>query len=179
MVGLLDGDTPSMGVVHAPATGVAWAASPDTGAFRLDPDGSRTPLAVSTTGRLADARVVSTRSHRSPALEQALDALGVSGLTALGSAGLKCVAIADGSADAYVAPARAGSRWDLCAGQAIIEAAGGRLTDAYGDRIDYRAESLVNERGIVASNAALHPRLVERLADIRRAWLEKNQKTSG
>jgi 3'(2'), 5'-bisphosphate nucleotidase len=179
MIGLLEGDTPSTGVVHAPATGVAWAASPETGAFRLDPDGSRHPLSVSATGRLADARVVSTRSHRSPTLEQALEALGVSALTALGSAGLKCVAIADGSADAYVAPARAGSRWDLCAGQAIIEAAGGRMTDAHGDPIDYRSESLVNETGILASNAALHPLLLERLAEIRRAWAEKNQKTSG
>jgi 3'(2'), 5'-bisphosphate nucleotidase len=175
MIGLLEGVTPSTGVIHAPATGATWAASPKTGAFRLDADGSRQPLRVSATQTLGEARVVSTRSHKSSALEQALDALGVSSLTALGSAGLKCVAIADGSADAYVAPARAGSRWDLCAGQAIIEAAGGRMTDAFGHAIDYRSDSLVNESGILASNAALHPLLLDRLAEIRRKYAESKR----
>jgi len=172
MIGLLEGDEPSTGVIHAPATGATWAASAETGAFRLDADGARRPLRVSATAALGDARVVSTRSHKSAALEQALDALGVSTLTALGSAGQKYVAIAEGSADAYVAPARAGSRWDLCAGQAIIEAAGGRMTDAFGVPIDYRSESLVNESGILASNSALHPLLLERLAEIRRRYAE-------
>ena len=85
----------------------------------------------------------------------------------MGSAGLKLAEVAAGLADAYVAPGRAGSRWDVCAGQALLEAAGGRLTDAFGDAIDYRAESLVNDRGIIASNGLIHDAILERLATLR------------
>jgi 3'(2'), 5'-bisphosphate nucleotidase len=167
MIGLLDADRPAACVILAPATGRAWLAAAGAGAERVDPDGTRSPLRVSNTEKLADARVVSTRSHRSPALEQALAALGVRQLDALGSAGLKCAEVASGRAEAYVAPGRAGSRWDICAGQALVETAGGLFTDAYGDAIDYRAESLVNDRGVVASNGKVHAEILERLAEVR------------
>ncbi len=70
------------------------------------------------------------------------------------------------AADAYVAPGRAGSRWDLCAGQAIIEAAGGRVTDARGRPIDYRSESLINTEGFIASNGLLHDEIVACLGNV-------------
>jgi len=167
MIGLLDRGRPTHGVIHAPATGTSWLGELGGDVRRLDADGNEAPLRVSETAALADARVLSTRSHRSPALERALAALGARRLDALGSAGLKCVEVACGAADAYVAPARAGSRWDVCAGEAIVHAAGGRFTDAHGDPIDYRSESLVNERGIVASNGRLHAEILARLAAAR------------
>ncbi|MCC6901865.1 MAG: 3'(2'),5'-bisphosphate nucleotidase CysQ [Polyangiaceae bacterium] len=168
MIGLLEAGRPAAGVIFAPATGVSWVGQVGLGAAVVT-NGARAPLAVSSTPTLAEARVLSTRSHRSPDLERALAALGVRQLDALGSAGLKCAAVAAGTADAYVAPARAGSRWDLCAGEAIVHAAGGRFTDAWGEPIDYRTESLVNERGIVASNGRLHDEILARLAAARSA----------
>lgn len=164
MIGLLDAGRPAFGVIHAPATGQCWRADVTRGAELVEADGSRRRLGVSATASLSEARVLSTRSHRSPALEQALAALGARRLDALGSAGLKCAEVAAGTADAYVAPARAGSRWDVCAGEALIHAAGGRFTDAFGEPIDYLSESLVNERGIVASNGSLHAEILARLA---------------
>lgn len=168
MIGLLEAGRPVAGVILAPATGIRWVGGVGESAAVVTAD-ARTPLSVSATPTLAQARVLSTRSHRSPALERALAALGVRQLDALGSAGLKCAEVAAGTADAYVAPARAGSRWDLCAGEAIIHAAGGKLTDAWGEPIDYRSESLVNERGIVASNGHLHAEILARLAEARSA----------
>ncbi|MBK8996682.1 MAG: 3'(2'),5'-bisphosphate nucleotidase CysQ [Myxococcales bacterium] len=167
MIGLLEAGRPVCGLVHAPATGTTWQGRVGEGAEVVQIDGTRRPLGVSATATLSEARVLSTRSHRSPALEAALAALGVRRLDALGSAGLKCAEVAAGTADAYVAPARAGSRWDVCAGEAIIHAAGGRFTDAFGEPIDYLSESLVNERGIVASNGHLHAEILARLADAR------------
>lgn len=167
MIGLLEAGRPSTGLIHAPATGTSWLGRVSEGAEVVATDGARAPLRVSGTAALAEARVLSTRSHRSPALEAALAALGVRQLDALGSAGLKCAEVAAGTADAYVAPARAGSLWDVCAGEAIIRAAGGELTDAFGELIDYRSANLVNERGIVASNGRIHAEILARLAEAR------------
>lgn len=60
----------------------------------------------------------------------------------LGSA-LKFGRIAEGSADYYL---RRGStmEWDTCAGQAIIEAAGGRVTTLQGDRLAYGKPDFLN-----------------------------------
>ena len=55
----------------------------------------------------------------------------------------------------------------MCAGQAIIEAAGGRVTDAWGDVVDFRDVDLGNKRGIVASNGHVHEQILERLAGAR------------
>ena len=119
---------------------------------------------MSETTSLTDARVVGSRSHRSPAVEQALAALGAREIVALGSAGLKAAAVARGAADAYVAPHYVGKRWDACAADALITAAGGRLTDADGELFDYRAANLGNDRGIVGSNARLHDAILAKLA---------------
>lgn len=167
MIGLWDSGRPRAGLIHAPATGTTWLGSVGEGAWVIAASGARDALDVSRTPALGEARVLSTRSHRSPALEQALGALGAKRLDALGSAGLKCAEVAAGSADAYVAPGRAGSRWDVCAGDAIVHAAGGRLTDAFGEPIDYQGASLVNDRGIVASNGRLHDEILARLAEVR------------
>jgi 3'(2'), 5'-bisphosphate nucleotidase len=167
MIGLAEGGRPTAGLLHAPVGGKTWMGGVGAGATVVEADGTRRALRVSATDDVGRARVVATRSHRSPALEAALRALGAERVDALGSAGLKCAEVAQGAADAYVAPARAGSLWDVCAGEAVVRAAGGRFTDAHGSDIDYRSESLVNERGIVASNGLLHELLLARLAGAR------------
>lgn len=167
MIGLLDGDRPRAGVLFAPARGEAWAGGDGVAAFYAAPSGERTSLGVSPVAELGQARVVSTRSHRSEALVRALAALGAMQVDALGSAGLKCAEVAAGRAEAYVAPGWAGSRWDLCAGEAIIVAAGGRVTDAFGVPIDYRAPDLGNSTGVVASNGRVHDQILAQLAQAR------------
>jgi 3'(2'), 5'-bisphosphate nucleotidase len=112
---------------------------------------------------LSQARLVSSRSHRSERLERALAALGVKELVPMGSAGLKGAEVARGGVDGYVAPYYGGKRWDACAADALVVAAGGRVTDAWGEPLDYRAPSLSNDRGIVASNGRLHEALIDRI----------------
>lgn len=168
MIGLLDGDRATHGVVHAPVPRLAWAGSPTDGAFEIDANGRRSPLQVSNTGELAQASVVSSRTHRSALLERALDELGAAEVLTLGSAGLKGVAVARGKADVYMAPEKAGSLWDACAPDAIVRAAGGIYTDSFGLPIDYRAPRVENERGIVAANPTLHDHVVRRLANLER-----------
>lgn len=164
MIGYVEGDRAAAAVIHAPESGISWLGAVGSGAAQIDAQGVETPISVSTVGALGDARIVGSRSHRNPALEQALGALGARELVALGSAGLKASVVAHGAADAYVAPHYAGKRWDACAADALINAAGGKLTDSRGKLIDYRSERLDNDRGVVASNGLLHDAIIEKLA---------------
>jgi 3'(2'), 5'-bisphosphate nucleotidase len=167
MIGLLQGHTPTLGVMHAPALGVAWSGAVGKGAERVDATGARTAIRVSDTTELGAARLVSSRSHRSARLDRALASLGSREVYTKGSAGLKGTEVAQGSADAHVAPFYAGKRWDACAAEALIVAAGGRVTDAYGDPLDYRAPGLANERGLVATNGRIHDAILKKLEALR------------
>jgi 3'(2'), 5'-bisphosphate nucleotidase len=169
MIGLVQGNRATHGVMHAPALDLAWAGEVGAGATLIEASGAHTPIHVSDRSEIGKARLVGSRSHRGPRLERMLGALGVAELIPMGSAGLKGAYVARGAAEAYVAPFYAGKRWDVCAAEALVVAAGGRVTDAYGDAIDYRAESLSNDRGVVATNGVLHDALLERIAQIRKA----------
>ena len=163
MIGYVDGQRATASVIHAPESGVSWLGEVGKGAYQVGADGSRQPIAVSQTPELSAARIVGSRSHRNPELERALAGLHARELVALGSAGLKAAAVARGAADAYVAPHYAGKRWDACAADALITAAGGKLTNSDGEFFDYRAADLGNDRGIIASNGRLHDAILQKL----------------
>jgi 3'(2'), 5'-bisphosphate nucleotidase len=166
MIGLLEGDEPTHGVLYAPVTGVAWIGARGQGAFEVAPSGERRQLSLTEAASLGAARVVSSRSHRTSLLERALSALDAAEVIPIGSAGLKGAAVARGAADVYLAPESAGCRWDACAPEAIVRAAGGVYTDSRGRRLDYRASSLENDRGIVAAAPRTHAAVLERLAPL-------------
>lgn len=167
MIGLVEGARATTSVLHAPAQQVAWAATLGRGAFRIDSNGSRSPIHVSEVNDVADVRLISSRSHRSERLERLLSALGARAILSMGSAGLKGVEVARGAADAQIAPYYAGKLWDACAVEALVTAAGGRVTNTHGEEIDYRAETLALDRGFLASNARVHDGLLKRIADYR------------
>ncbi len=163
MIGLCDGDRATVGVIHCPTENRSYGGIVGQGAWRFTTDGARTPIAVSGQRVLGKARAVASRSHRTEDMERALQILGAGEIITLGSAGLKGVAVARGDAEAYVAPGYAGKRWDACAADALVSAAGGRFTDSYGQPIDYRGEKLANDRGVLATNGQLHDALLARL----------------
>jgi 3'(2'), 5'-bisphosphate nucleotidase len=137
----------------------------------VEPPGSWAPIHVSATEEVAQVRVVASRSHRGPRLERTLAALGAREVRPLGSAGLKGAQVAEGVAEAYVHTGRGLKRWDVCAVDALVTAAGGRVSDVTGAPIDYRARSLACERGLLASNGLTHDAILARMAqgDRRRA----------
>lgn len=168
MIGLLEGDRPTHGVLHAPATNTVWAGAVGKGAFRQAPDGERTRLAPLEDRPLWRARVLASKSHKSRLNAAILEALQPQEVLSLGSAGLKGAAVADGRADIYLAPEFAGSRWDTCAPEAIISALGGRFTDAWGEPLDYRATGVENDRGAVAAPPDLHAQVIDRISHLLR-----------
>lgn len=166
MIGLVEGARAIASVIDAPARGEIFAGWVGDGAFVIR-DGKQTPISVSDVPDMRQGRLVGSRSHRGPQLERAIATLNPREVLVMGSAGLKGTLVASGVVEAYVAPGYAGKRWDACAADALVTAAGGILTDTHGDAIDYRAPSLSNDRGLLCSNRHVHQALVDGLAELR------------
>ncbi len=159
MIGVLEGARAVASVIDAPARGQVFAGWVGEGAFSIE-NGRRQAIQVSDVTDIRDGRIVGSRSHRSPELERALTRLGPKEVVVMGSAGLKSTLVASGQVEAYLAPGYAGKRWDACASDALVTAAGGRFSDASGQPIDYRAASLGNTMGVLASNGRVHDAMV-------------------
>jgi 3'(2'), 5'-bisphosphate nucleotidase len=166
MIGVIEGARAIGSVIDAPARGDVFAGWVGEGAVRYR-NGGEEPLAVSQITDISRGRLVGSRSHRSPQLERTLARLNPLEVRVMGSAGLKGTLVAAAEVEAYVAPGYAGQRWDACAADALVTAAGGKLTDTYGDAIDYRSASLSNDRGLLASNGFVHEALVKGFAELR------------
>lgn len=158
MVGLAVDGVAKVGAVYRPVGDVCWSATPE-GALR---DGAA--LRVSTRDRTQDVRLVSSRSHREPVIDALRHALGIGEERPSGSVGLKVGLIVDDLADLYVHPSSYARLWDTCAPEAILVAAGGRMTDCLGRPIRYDDADVRCQDGIVASNGLVHDRVVEALA---------------
>ena len=97
---------------------------------------------------------VISRSRGGGPVAQALERLGplVTGTVALGGAGHKVARVVDGVADLWLFPRSGTSRWDTCAAEAMLEAAGGSLRDRHGQRICYDPDGeMVNTEGVLAA----------------------------
>lgn len=163
MIGVVEGARAVGAVIDAPARGDVFAGWVGQGAFRRR-GGREEPLHVSRIADITRGRLVGSRSHRTRKLERALSRLNPLEVRVMGSAGLKGTLVAAAEVEAYVAPGYAGQRWDACAADALVTAAGGKLTDTFGEPIDYRAASLSNDRGLIASNGYVHEALVKSFA---------------
>jgi len=92
--------------------------------------------------------------------------LGVAGELSRGSVGLKIGLIAEKACDLYIHLSPRTKLWDTCAPQIILEEAGGRLTDLFGEEFRYDIEDLQNHGGICATNGAAHDETIRRLRPI-------------
>lgn len=163
MVGLAIAGRPSLGMIFQPTTGTLYRAWRGGGAWQVGPDGTTTRLQVSTVSELAGIRLVASASHRTEAIDRVRTALGVADEMNIGSVGLKLGLIARGERDLYINPVSHSSLWDTCGPEALLDEAGGRMTDLHGGPLDYTGRSLKNERGLVASNGLVHELVVEKL----------------
>jgi len=123
-IALIRGNEPVLGVVHVPVTQRDYLGYEDGGAFIIDDGGKPEPIFVSRTAE-SPIRVVGSRSHLGNSLEAYLDQVGPHVMVPMGSS-LKLCLVAEGTAGVYsrLAPTM---EWDIDAGQAIVEAVGGRV----------------------------------------------------
>ncbi len=128
-IALVRRQQPVIGVVYAPALSKLYAGRTGAGAFsmRIDKAGrpdDRQPIAARRAGS-AGLTAIASRSHLTPETEAFLAKLSIASYAAAGSS-LKFCLIAEGLADVYPRMGRT-MEWDTAAGQAVLEAAGGRV----------------------------------------------------
>ena len=140
-IALVEDGYPVLGVVHAPALGITYLGGVGLGAFRIE-KGVKAPM--KTRKVPATPSLVVSRSHKDAALEAFLSKAPPHEAVSKGSS-LKFCQVAEGSADLYP---RTGptSEWDTAAGQAVAEAAGGKVVCLPGQaRLRYNEkESVLN-----------------------------------
>lgn len=168
MIGLAIAGQPVLGVVYQPTQhGTFWAA-PGLGAWFARGDGPPRRLVVRPVADVGAIRLVASASHRSATIDQVKTALGIANEHNIGSVGIKLALIALGERDLYVNPTPLCKAWDTCAPQAIIEAAGGLITDGHGAPLPYDRVDLGLPRGLVACGRDIHPAVLARLAHLFR-----------
>jgi 3'(2'), 5'-bisphosphate nucleotidase len=168
MVGLAIDGIPVLGVVYQPVQDLLLRAVPGMLAQLVQRDSMR-PLAVTNTADPAAMRLVASRSHRNPLVDGVRRRLGLTQERPSGSVGLKVALLATGQCDLYIHPAPGLKEWDTCAPDAILRAAGGIMTDAWGRPLAYNQRDHRQRQGLVASNGQIHDQIVNAVATLAEA----------
>lgn len=108
-------------------------------------------------------------SHPSKRLRNVRERLGVREVIRSGSVGLKAAMVAEGLADLYVHASSRSYRWDACAPEALVRAAGGVFVDMAGQPYRYGEGELQNARGLVVCGASLLPRVLPVIREVAQA----------
>ena len=149
-IALIQNEIPLLGVVHIPMTGTTYSGNPE-GARKTQGNKSW-PIAVSAEQR--NPRVVASRSHLDAETERFIKGLTDAETIRAGSS-LKFCLIAEGEAEIYPRFART-MEWDTAAGQAVLEAAGGRVLDkTFGRDLTYGKPGFENPSFVAISNNSI------------------------
>ena len=168
MLGLAIDGVATAGVVYEPENDKLYSGVVGFGAF-LEERGERTELKVSDVADPSQLKLMVSRSHRNRAVAEVIARLGITREMTSGSVGLKAGLIAEQKADFYVHISDRSSRWDACAPEAILKAAGGRFTDLAGDPYRYGGTDMRNRTGILACNAAAYEAVLPAVREAARS----------
>jgi len=106
-------------------------------------------LKIEQPNHITSSIVTISRSHTGNAVDIISHTLNKESLLA-GGAGYKSLLVLTGKADAYI-HVTAIKTWDLCAGHALIKAAGGDITDKDGNQLIYSKGKPKFTNGLIAS----------------------------
>ena len=144
-VALVQQGEPIVGVLFNPVTKETFTAAKGEGAFLNDE-----PIRCATKEHVGDMVILNSRSETRRGLWSPYD--GTFGeLKAIGSVAYKLGLTAAGEADIF-ASLRPKNEWDICAGNCIINEAGGKLIDLYGNPRKYNLEKTLLEPGLIAGD---------------------------
>lgn len=160
MIGLaIDGEA-VLGAVMQPDPGLLYAGARGVGAYLFEED-EQISLQVSSKAEPRDMILACSRSHRPSIVDELVRVMHITQERISGSVGLKSGLISRQLADIYPHPSPGCMEWDSCAPHALLEAAGGIMTDCWGNPIRYNKEDIRAHNGILASNGGNHDALVE------------------
>jgi 3'(2'), 5'-bisphosphate nucleotidase len=160
MIGLAERGRATVSAIVAPVWGRAFVGIVGEGAWEVAADGTRTAIHVSRQGSLRGASFVVSRSRDPERVKAFAASIGAREAVPRGSSGWKGALVATGAHDVYLQPGNAGMRWDACATDALVRAAGGECTEVAGESFDYADGEMLNARGLVATNGLLHAELL-------------------
>jgi 3'(2'), 5'-bisphosphate nucleotidase len=141
-VALMTQRMPQLGVICAPAAGTVWRGIAGKGADKIERTATIKPVPIHVRPQPRDEVVVmASRSHLDAQTQALVKALPRVTLMQIGSS-VKFCWIADGRADLYprMAPTH---DWDIAAGHAILQAAGGSVTAPDGSPVIYGTKELL------------------------------------
>ena len=142
-IAIVENGEPVVGVLYNPVTKDTFAAAKGEGAFLNDK-----PIHCVTKDSVGDMVILNSRSETRRGLwEPFANTFGE--LRAIGSVAYKLGLTAAGRADIF-ASLRPKNEWDICAGNCIINEAGGKLIDLNGDIRRYNQEYTIIEPGLIA-----------------------------
>jgi histidinol-phosphatase len=165
LIALMDGDTPVVGLVSAPALGRRWWGAVGHGAYAGRHAAAATPLRVSGVSRLADASFCYSDLHswdfagRQAAM---LEIIAGSWRNRAYGDFYGYMLVAEGAVDVMVEPEL--SLWDLAALVPIVTEAGGTFTDLEGRQAPGGGSA-------VATNGKLHDEILNRLGTPSPGWV--------
>lgn len=166
-IGLTIEGVPHLGVVYQPAQDITYYATKGGGCrTQRGDDGQASRLRVSDIKDLREIRLAASRSHRSPRMTRIVEEMGFKSEINRGSVGVKVGLIVTAECDLYVHLSPRTKQWDTCAPEIILTEAGGKVTDIFGDELNYNTPDVWNHNGIVASNGACQAEVVARLAPL-------------
>jgi myo-inositol-1(or 4)-monophosphatase len=156
-IGIVENGRPFAGVVYNPLTDDLFLGAPGHGARR-----NGAPMRVSGRASLEGARMIGMKSRFTdkkwpqpwPKLE----------IIQKQSIAYRLALVACGDADATILFGFK-HEWDIAAGAALIEAAGGRVSDPWGGALSFN-QPIPRAPGVAAAGVRLHALLVERLVSL-------------
>ena len=159
MIGMVEEGEAVLGAVYLPDGDVLFSAARGEGAW-VTRAGERRRLECGPVDAAA-IRLVGSRSHGEPLLDEIQADLGITDVQPCGSVGVKCSRIAEGRRDLYVHPVPYLKEWDTCAPEVVLREAGGWVSDCLGEPLRYNKPDPRQPHGILAAGAGLGPRAVE------------------
>jgi len=165
-IGLAENGEPIVAVVYQPSTGVLYRAVRGEGTWIERPQRAPERARVSDHTDVSQMRLAASRSHRSSRMNKVVQRFGFREEVQRGSVGIKIGLLVEEQCDVYIHLSPRTKQWDTCAPQLILTEAGGRMTDLFGEPLNYNVPDVQNRNGLVASNGASHDFLIATLAPL-------------
>ena len=161
MIGLAVEGHAVLGVLYHPTEDTMYWGAPGEAGMQVK--GTRSPIQVSRQTAPEQSTLMVSRSHHSEVTEKVAREVGFGNKLPTGSVGLKVARIAAGQGEAYISLSNQTHEWDACAPEAVLQAAGGRMTDICGQPLKYNKTTTPTPCGLLATNGHLHPRCLKAL----------------
>ena len=146
---------PILGSILIPERDELWIAYGKE-VWREKRNGSKKKSLIQNNKILEDMILVTSKNHRNEILENLIKKIGFKKRIMMGSIGCKFASIARGESDLYISCSMPGGSspkdWDFAAPEAILNAAGGAITNIYNQNLSYGNLNFEQGGILVASN---------------------------